>query len=94
MKFLPHFTAGIGGTIGLVSMVVSFPYIWVDLALLNQANTKVMELKDSGNKQELDYYTGREIAHRINVFANVTWFLLGTGLTMQSALIFQNKQHN
>ncbi|MDV3002672.1 MAG: hypothetical protein N5P05_004327 (plasmid) [Chroococcopsis gigantea SAG 12.99] len=69
-----------GVAVGAISGVWSF----IDLGLLYGANQEVTEKVKKVSPSEAQYLYSRELAHRINVFADGTWTMLGFILAVQS----------
>jgi hypothetical protein len=68
---------------GLIALVISIYYFGTDYAALIKAESYVEQLVEDANSNErkLDFAYHRALAHRINVFADATWGLLGGVIT-------------
>jgi hypothetical protein len=65
---------------GFIVLVISLYYFGTDYSALVKAETYVAQLAETANTEErkLEFAYHRALAHRINVFADGTWGLLGT----------------
>ncbi|AFZ26811.1 hypothetical protein Cylst_4748 [Cylindrospermum stagnale PCC 7417] len=66
-------------TPGLIVLAISLYYFGTDYKALIKAESYVKELAEATNTNErkLEFAYHRALAHRINVFADGTWGLLG-----------------
>lgn len=61
----------------------------VDFAILNEANSRVRQEALKSSSPKADYLYNRELAHRINVFAEGVWALGGTILYINSLALLK-----
>lgn len=68
---------------GLITLVISLYYFGTDYPALVKAESYVEQLveNENTNQRKLDFAYHRALAHRINVFADATWGLLGGVIT-------------
>jgi hypothetical protein len=68
---------------GLMVLVISLYYFGTDYASLIKAEAYATQLVEDATTSErnIEYAYHRALAHRINVFADGTWGLLGFGIT-------------
>jgi hypothetical protein len=84
---------------GLLVLLISLYYFGTDYDALIKAETYVEKLvKDEKvNNRNLQFAYHRALAHRINVFADATWGLLGcviTGLGIHGLVTLKEKDEN
>lgn len=94
MKITSQLTGLIAGTFASVFMLMNAYYIIVDMAHLTGINHKIIQMGPDGNKAQIEYYKGRELSHRINVFAEGTWFMLSAILLVNSMSLCAKLESN
>jgi hypothetical protein len=97
MFFKPRFVsllAAIGMMTGLSTAAICGVWFLIDLGLVYVANAQVMQKARSVSPSQAQYLYSRELSHRLNLFAEGTWFLMGAMLTIQSARLGRDNQKN
>ncbi len=90
-KFI-SFLAALGMLTGLSTAIICGVWFFIDLSLVYSANAQVMQKARNSSPSQAQYLYSRELSHRINVFAEGTWVLMGAILRIQSARLGRDNQ--